>query len=237
MRETVTEPTLGHIRLEWWRENIAAIFDGGPVRRHPVAEALAAAVRRYRLTRARFDRLIEARAQDLDDAPPASLAALEDYAEATSAGLVLLALQALGAEDAAAVEIGRHVGVAYALAGLLRALPMLAAAGRSVIPKDVALRAGLDPAGWRVGRDSPALSAAAAEIAAAARRHLQAARLCRRTGGVPRPAFSALLPAVIADQTLKRLAHARYDPLDPGPARADPLQSWRLAVAALRNRF
>jgi NADH dehydrogenase [ubiquinone] 1 alpha subcomplex assembly factor 6 len=237
VRESVTEPTLGHIRLEWWRENIAAIFGGGPVRHHPVAEALAAAIRRYPLARARFDRLIAARALDLDDAPPASLAALEDYAEATSAELVLLALQALGAEDPGAFEVGRHIGIAYALAGLLRALPMFAAAGRSMIPQDVAMRAGLDPVGWKVPRDSPALSAAAAEIAAAARHHLQTARLRCRTSGVPRVAFPALLPAVIADQALKRLAHARCDPIDPRLARADPLQSWRLALAALGNRF
>src|SRR5215471_18639800 len=29
VRETVTEPVLGQIRLQWWRENIAAAFEGG----------------------------------------------------------------------------------------------------------------------------------------------------------------------------------------------------------------
>src|ERR1700748_2872413 len=41
VRETVTQPVLGHIRLQWWRANIAAAFAGGPVRHHPVAEALS----------------------------------------------------------------------------------------------------------------------------------------------------------------------------------------------------
>src|SRR5229473_5395835 len=45
VRETVTEPMLGQIRLQWWHENIAAAFEGGPVRHHPVVEALTIAIR------------------------------------------------------------------------------------------------------------------------------------------------------------------------------------------------
>src|SRR5438067_12532545 len=44
VRESVTEPMLGQIRLQWWRENIAAAYDGGAVRRHVVAEPLAVAI-------------------------------------------------------------------------------------------------------------------------------------------------------------------------------------------------
>src|ERR1700752_4314564 len=44
VRERVTEPTLGRIRLEWWRETIAAAFEGGPVRDHFVAQPLTATI-------------------------------------------------------------------------------------------------------------------------------------------------------------------------------------------------
>src|SRR3981189_3867719 len=59
VRETVTQPMLGQIRLQWWRENIAAAFEGGPFRHHPVVEPLAAVIRDLRLTRDHFDRLID----------------------------------------------------------------------------------------------------------------------------------------------------------------------------------
>src|SRR6266702_8323096 len=36
VRENVSQPVLGQIRLRWWRESIAAAFAGGPVRRHIV---------------------------------------------------------------------------------------------------------------------------------------------------------------------------------------------------------
>ena len=60
--------------------------------------------------------------------------------------LVYLALEALGAAEPATVAAARDVGIAYALAGLLRAMPFHAASGRSYIPDDVAVRIGLDPA-------------------------------------------------------------------------------------------
>src|SRR6202043_4114237 len=45
VRESVTQPMLGQIRLQWWRENIAAAFEGGPVRAYPVVGALSVAIR------------------------------------------------------------------------------------------------------------------------------------------------------------------------------------------------
>src|SRR5215472_14417671 len=75
VRETVSEPMLGQIRLQWWRESITAAFEGGPVRRHIVVEPLTAAIRAHGLTRAHFDRLIDAREGDLGEAPIAALSA------------------------------------------------------------------------------------------------------------------------------------------------------------------
>jgi NADH dehydrogenase [ubiquinone] 1 alpha subcomplex assembly factor 6 len=214
VRETVTQPMLGQIRLQWWRENIAAAFECGAIRRHPVVEALAAVIGEFRLTRDHFDRLIDAREIDLADEPPAGLAALEDYAEATSARLVYLALEVLGVHDAAADEAGLHVGIAYSLAGLLRAVSFRA---RPIIPPDIPTRTGV------------------AELAEAALRHLEAARVHRDQ--IPRSALPALLPAVVARRSLARLKRAGYDPFDRDLLTPDPLQSWRLAAAALFNRF
>src|SRR6201993_1677094 len=93
VRESVTQPVLGQIRLQWWRDNIAAAFEGGPVRHHPVAEALTAAIWGPARTGRHFGRLIEARETDLDDKPPPSLVALREYAEASSGRLIQLALE------------------------------------------------------------------------------------------------------------------------------------------------
>jgi NADH dehydrogenase [ubiquinone] 1 alpha subcomplex assembly factor 6 len=208
VRERVSEPTLGRIRLEWWRENIAAAYEDGPVRRHDVVEALTAAIREHAPTREHFDRLIDAREKDLAEQAPTSLAALEDYTEAVSARLVYLALEMLGLDDPAARQAGFHVGIAYGLAGLLRAMPHQARATRPLVP---------------------------AAVAAAASRHLALARGLRPA--VARAALPALLPAIVAERYLRRLKRAGCDPLDRAVTAPDPLQSWRFAVAALLNRF
>ena len=233
--ETVTQPMLGQIRLQWWRDNIAAAFEGGPVRRHPVVEALTAVIRTLALSRAHFDRMIDARASDLANEPPASLAALEDYAEASSAQLIYLALEALDAHGPAAGQAAHHIGIAYAVAGLLRATAFQARAGRQFIPTEIVARTDLVEADYLALRGTPALRAAASELAEAAARHLAAARTLRDR--IPRSALPALLPAVIARCSVIRLKRAGYDPFAATLASRDPLQSWRLAAAVLFNRI
>jgi NADH dehydrogenase [ubiquinone] 1 alpha subcomplex assembly factor 6 len=234
VRESVREAMLGQIRLQWWREAIDAAYGGGPVRRHEIAEAVTAAIRGRSLSRKYFDRLIDTRERDLDDELPPDMAALEDYAEGSSSVLILLALEALGAASPASLGAARHVGIAYALTGLIRAMPAHAQAGRSFIPADLTATAQLDPSDYAALRTTPALRRAVETIAGAARRHLATARNLR--GDVPALALPALLPARIADNALRRLERAGFDPFS-GAALADPLQSWRLTWAALRGRF
>lgn len=235
VRESVTQPMLGQIRLQWWRDIVAASYAGAPARQHEVAGPLAALIRDVAPSRQHFDRMIDARERDLADAPPADLAALLDYAEDTSSTLVCLALEAVGVGEKAAFAAAGEVGIGYALAGLLRAMPLHAAVGRSYIPADLAGRVGLDPEDYARRRDSPALRAAIAELAETASGHLAAAR--RHAGQTPRRARAVLLPAVIADRFLVRLGRAACNPFAAELAAPDTLQSWRLFAAALRRRF
>ena len=97
VRESVTQPMLGQIRLEWWREDIAAAYAGAPARGTKSCGRWSRRSANSACRAGPFDRIIDARERDLDDAPPADLAALVDYAEGTSAALIYLALEALGA--------------------------------------------------------------------------------------------------------------------------------------------
>jgi NADH dehydrogenase [ubiquinone] 1 alpha subcomplex assembly factor 6 len=234
VRESIREPMLGQIRLQWWREVIDTAYSGSVPRRHEVVEPLTAVIRTRRLTRVHFERLIDARERDLVDTPPKTLAALEDYAEGSSSRLIQLALEVLNAATVEAQKAGTTIGIAYALAGLLRALPMHLRSGRLMIPDDVAAEAGLDPSEYAAGYVTPALRRAVEAITRAARHHLDAARIMR--ADLPKAALPALLPARIAAATLKRLKQAGFDPFSSAVA-SDPLQSWRLAYAALTRRF
>jgi len=57
---------LGEIRLTWWREALDEIFEGGAVRRHPTAQALAGVVARRALPREPLEAMIDARYRELD---------------------------------------------------------------------------------------------------------------------------------------------------------------------------
>jgi phytoene synthase len=206
-REIVTEPLLGQIRLQWWREALAELFTG-TVRRHSVIEALAAASARTRLSRSDLDRLIDAREGDLG-AAPASMAALEAYGEATSSTLLWLAADLYACDDHKIRDALGHIGVAWALTGLIRAIPFHARARRRFIPDDVAGETGLRESDLFELCATESLRRAVGIVAAAARGRLERAR---DTGAAPSRDLQALfLPAVLARAYLGRAERQGYD--------------------------
>jgi phytoene synthase len=55
-----SNPLLAEIRLTWWREVLDEIYEGRAIRRHPTAQALAAAVARRRLPREPLESAVDA---------------------------------------------------------------------------------------------------------------------------------------------------------------------------------
>lgn len=234
VRETVREPLAGELRLQWWREAIAAAYAGSP-RRHAVAEPLARAIARHAPARERFEALIDARAFDLADEPPATLEALERYADATSGGLQLLALDMLGVSDEAAREAARHIGIAWALIGLVRAVAFHGAAGRVYLPAALMEETDLNAEQLSAGRSSSALGRVVRRIAESAQAHLALARA--HGNGTARAALPALLPATLADLYLRRLERAGYNPFSPALTVAPLAKQLRVLAAVLRGRY
>lgn len=232
--EVVSEAMLGQIRLQWWRESLSGIYDGSP-RRHEVVQPLDRAVTRHALTRSRFDDLIDAREADLVAEPPDDLTQLERYAEATSANLVILALEVLDQRNREALEAGRSVGLAWSLTGLLRALPFHARQKRVYLPADLIAAHGLDLGDLFELRGSRALREIAEVLARRAAVHLEKARSLRRQ--VPREAHPALLLAGLANRSLGLLQRSSYDPFDPRMAAESPADVWRLAFNRLRGVY
>jgi phytoene synthase len=197
-RESVSQPMVGEIRLQWWRESVESIYAGRP-RAHQVVEALARAGRDRPLRRALFERLIDARERDLEDLPFADLEALEAYAAATSGGLAALELQALGV---AADEAGCKAGTAWALLGVLRAQPGAAVARRLLLPSE-----GVEAEDVFRGRPTPAVRAAAARVLDRAEALAAEARKLKP----PRAALPALPPLRLLDLHARRLRRAEFD--------------------------
>ena len=116
--ERVSQPLIGQMRYQFWRDALDEIYAGKPPRAHEVVAPLAALIRERDVARYTLDTLIDARERDLDPRPFSSLDAARDYARATSGGLVEAALEVVGAE---ATPQTAALGEAWGLVGLARA--------------------------------------------------------------------------------------------------------------------
>lgn len=235
VREAVSEPMLGQIRLQWWREAIEAI-GRGEAAGHEAAIALGESFTAAELHGEKLVALIDARERDLDDEPFVDMNALEAYADATSATLMLLAGFALaGPRAAKALAAIRPAGIAYALTGLMRALPLHASQGRLYLPLDLMRAHEIDPHRIFAGEMSEGLRAAMKEIAGRARAHLGEAR--RHAALVDRALLPALLPAALCDRYLSIMEAADFDAFHHSTEVPALVHQSRLAARKLFGRF
>ena len=227
VREIVSEPAIGRIRLQWWREALEAAASDGSVRQHEVAAPLAAALRAGALEPALLHDLIDGRERDLDDAPMTDEAALADYAGKTGGLLAeAVALAAGGGRaDAAARQSARALGTGWALAGILRATGFHIDRGRQLLPQSALAAGGAGSRDLAERRGTPGVRSAAGTVAAMARDHLAAAG---RTGG---PADRLLVLKPVASAWLDRLERAGFDPFAV-PDRLAPAHTLALMLAA-----
>jgi 15-cis-phytoene synthase len=226
VREAASNPMAGEIRLQWWRDALQGVARGD-VKANPVAAALDDAIVRRRLGRQAFVDLIDARVFDLYDDPMPRANDLEGYCGETASALIRLSALVLadGDEPGGAAAAG-HAGVAYGIAGLLRALPWHARAGQVYLPADLLRENGVTRDDIVSGRGGPGLVRACVELRALARRHLAGWQAARATvAPAARPAF---LPTGLVEGYLRAMERPGYDPLNTAIEMPRWRKVWRL---------
>jgi phytoene synthase len=235
VREIVSEPLLGEMRFQWWRDTLEAPAAAGEVQANPIAAALIDTIERFHLPKEPLLDLIEARLFDLYDAPMETLAALEAYAKATSSSLFRLAtlvvdpvhgVLGLGAAD--------HAGIAYALTGLLRALPWHHARGQAYVPLESLRAHGASRDDLAAGSASRGIHTALADLRALVRGHIET--FDARLPSVPDPSRPAVLAAALCEAYLRRMEKPGYDPFTTLVALPQWRRQWILWRAARRWR-
>ena len=235
IREMVSDPKLGEIRLAWWRDTIAGLFDGKPAE-HPVAQALAPAIKAGSLPMQPFLGLIEGRQFDLYDDPMPTMGDLEGYLGETSSAIIQLAALILAGPQARTLaEAAGLAGVAYGLTGLLRSLPVQRARGQCYVPKDFLARQGLTPAEWLSGREKQKTAVVISELCDHAARRLGEARVAAGAGlGAALPAF---LPASLTELYLRRIRKLGAEALTKGAEVSQLRRQVTLYLNANKNMF
>jgi 15-cis-phytoene synthase len=207
--QVAQEALAGEIRLQWWRDALAGPGHG-EVRANPVAAALLDTVAHCGLPAAELVALIDAHGADLYEESMPSLEALEAYARDTAGRLFDLAALIL---DGRRVGLaGTSSGIAYGLAGILRAFPYHAARGRVFLPLDMLERHRVTGDSILAGKPSVGLAAVLAELRARTREHLAEAE--RHWHSVTPAAMPALLPLALVRPLLARM-DGNPDPFAP----------------------
>ncbi len=193
IRERVSGPQPGEIRLQWW--NDALTGDGhGEVRQNPLADALLDTMRAFNIPAGTLQRLIGARRFDLYDDPMPDLESFEGYAGETASTLFQLAAMILNqGEPVEQGDAAGHLGVAQAMIGHLRAFGYVSSQGRIMLPMTILEANGVRETELFRGQDSEGLQSALGQVAELAEDHLQRARAA--IAMLPknlRPAFAAI---------------------------------------------
>ncbi len=207
VREMVSEPMLGEIRLQWWSDVIDEICDG-TIRAHPVAQALSDAINERDLPQELFFEIIDARTLDLEAAGPANLDALHAFASATGGALHELQMRIAGGTGDL-LKAARAAGTAWALTGLLRAVGFHASMNKMYLPEDEMAALGLGPDDIYRGEFTDELRGVLKQIGTAARAQLQWARELSKSA--KKRQMPALLPAALAANYLKHMEAKHYD--------------------------
>jgi len=175
VRERASEPAAGEIRLQWWVDVLQG-QRGQEAEKNPLAAQLLAVLGRFKLPTPPLVRLLAARRFDLYDDPMADINSFEGYAGETNSVLYQLAAMIINdGKDAGAADAAGHIGVAHALAGHLRALPLTAGRGQIVLPWAVFAQTGAGEDEYLGGKSSPAIIEGCAILRKKAREHLEAA--------------------------------------------------------------
>ena len=212
VREQVSQPLPGEIRLQWWTDMLAGAGHGG-VEGNPVAAELWLAIREHRLPVERLSRLIDEHQFDLYNDPMPTKAALEGYIDETSSALFSLAAAIAGQRSPEIEHLARHAGLAQGIAQVMAALPRDASRRQLFVPLQLLEQHGSGMEEVFAGKENPKLRAALDQLVGEAREHLKTAfALLAQVPPEARPVF---LPLALIARDLTQMSRADNDPFVP----------------------
>jgi 15-cis-phytoene synthase len=212
VRDQVSQPLPGEVRLQWWTDMLAGEGHGG-IEGNPVAAELLLAIRQWNLPTELLSRLIDEHQFDLYNDPMPTLAALEGYATDTSAALFALAARVAGSRSGEAEHLARHAGLAQGFSQAIASLPRDASRRQLFVPQQLLQKHGSSMEEVFAGKQTPNLRAALDQLISEARQHLDTAfaLLANVPAGV-RPIF---LPLAMVRRDLAQMSRADTDPFVP----------------------
>lgn len=240
VQESVSNPIIGNMRMQFWRDALKGIADGRPPK-HPIALALSDASRRASLPTYHLKRIVDARDAELHTPTHLTMDSLIAHGESTASTFMYLLLSMVG-ESASHTfsHAASHVGVAQTISTLLRALPYHASKGHMVIPAEITAKHGVNQEEvFRKGGDAKGIDDAVFEFATLANDHMLTARdMFKETGGkVADAATPIFLSAIPPALYLERLEKVNFDAFHPSLQQRNWKLPWRIWLGNYQGKF
>lgn len=229
----VSEPMMGEIRLQWWRDALAA-GRGGVRSGNPVTDAFAAAIRRHDLPQALVERVIDSQLALLEPQPFSDEAELRSHLASQDGTLFHLAARMI--DRAAAAQAATWIdqaAIAYGLARTAVEFSAVAVQGRTLLPASLAAEFGLEHAA-AIARSPEAAERVLARISdLALDAYRDAAGRRRHQPAAPRLACLSLAMVVPYCARVRQLgSRAATEPVEITPfVRVWRLWRWRYGLA------
>jgi phytoene synthase len=208
VRDQVSQPLPGEIRLQWWTDMLAGAAHGG-VEGNPVAAELLQAIRTHSLPIEPLLRLIDEHLFDLYNDPMPSMAALESYITDTSSALYALGSRIMGRQSEASDHLARHAGLAQGLVHVIAALPIDAARRQLFVPLQLLESHGSGIEAVFSAKETLQLRSALDQLMGEARAHLKTA--FELLAGAPPELRPLFLPLALIRRDLKLMSRADCD--------------------------
>lgn len=231
VRDHITQPLAGEIRLQWWSDTLVMPADAGE-QGSPVAAELLRAIHLHHLPADLFVRVIDGHRFDLYDDPIQTIGDLQDYLSDTAAPLFDLAARIAG-ENSPDTELVRHAALAFGLARTIESLGRNASRRQLFLPMDLIDRFGVDVEDIFSGAATAELGLLLRDLCGDARQHLEAA-----LAALPQQASRrSFLPLALIGRRLNRIEQPAYDPFKPPAPPSNLATLWQLWRASRRPPF
>ncbi len=215
VRDQVSQPLPGEIRLQWWTDMLSGHVHGS-AEGNPVAAELLRAIHDFDLPVEPLSLLADEHQFDLYNDPMPTLTALEGYLAATCSALFALAARIMAPPSEATEHVARHAGLAQGIAQIIANLPRDAAHRQLFLPQQLLTSHGCGMEDVFAGKETPNLHAVLKQLVGEAEQHLATAlSLLPQVPASVRPAFLTLGQVRV---DLKRLSRPERNPFAPQPS-------------------
>ncbi len=169
--DSVSEPVLGDIRLQWWREALENSLNG-QLSGNPLTDTLGKVIITHNLPIVRIQEMIDAHSFELSDDIFPDLVDLKIYLKKKFISMVRLAVLILGNEQNENLEQAiEDAGLAYGYSIILSNLPLNLSKGRVYLPQSMIDEHCIDLQTLLQGKETVESTKAITELGELAMRH------------------------------------------------------------------